>query len=62
MHLSFVLQIKDKIQIKLRIKRVVYLLDKYRDSDSSKASRRMLDDAGVIYEQFESDKEIVIKF
>ena len=51
-----------KAIIQSGIKRVVYLSDKYRDSDSSKASRRMFDDAGVRYEHFESDKEIVIKF
>ena len=51
-----------KAIIESGIKRVVYLSDKYRDSDRSKASRRMFDDAGVRYEHFESDKEIVIKF
>ena len=52
-----------KAIIQSGIKRVVYLSDKYRDSDSSIASRRMFDDAGVKYEQFESkDKELIIKF
>ena len=52
-----------KAIIQSGIKRVVYLSDKYRDSDSSIASRRMFDDAGVKYEQFESkDKQLIIKF
>lgn len=50
-----------KAIIQTGIKKVVYLSDKYKDSDSSKASRRMLESAGVELEQLRTDrKEITI--
>ena len=45
------------------IKHIVYLSDKYKDSDSTKASKRMLDQAGVTYSELKSEREeIVLKF
>lgn len=38
-----------KAVIQAGISRIVYLSDKYKDSDSTKASKRMLDAAGVVY-------------
>lgn len=50
-----------KAIIQTGIKKVVYLSDKYKDSDSAKASRRMLESAGVELEQLRTDrKEITI--
>lgn len=50
-----------KAIIQTGIKKVVYLSDKYKDSDSTKASRRMLESAGVELEQLRTDrKEITI--
>ena len=50
-----------KAIIQTGIKKVVYLSDKYKDSDSTKASRRMLESAGVELEQLSTDrKEITI--
>ena len=52
-----------KAIIQAGIKRVVYLSDKYQTSDSCTASRRMFDQAGVVYEQFiPREKELVIRF
>ena len=45
------------------IKRVVYLEDKYANTESVIAAKKIFDSAGVIYEQMkESEKEIVLKF
>ncbi|MDY5931018.1 MAG: dCMP deaminase family protein [Candidatus Ornithospirochaeta sp.] len=50
-----------KAIIQTGIKKVVYLSDKYKDTDSAKASRRMLESAGVELEQLRTDrKEITI--
>lgn len=52
-----------KAIIQSGIKRIVYLSDKYKDTDNTKASKRMLDVAGVKYEQLKVDiDEIVLKF
>ena len=41
------------------IKEVVYMCDKYADTDSVKASKRMMDAAGVTYRMYiPSDKKI----
>ena len=41
------------------IKEVIYMCDKYADTDSVKASKRMMDAAGVTYRLYEStDKKI----
>lgn len=52
-----------KAIIQSGIKRVVYLSDKYADSDSVKASKKMLDAAGVRYDRIiPKEKEIILKF
>lgn len=48
-----------KAIIQKGISEIVYLSDKYADSDSVKASKRMLDSAGVTYRQFEKTKRTV---
>ena len=40
------------------IKEVVYLSDKYKDTDSTKASKLMFDKCGVTYRQINDDKEL----
>lgn len=48
-----------KAIIQSGISEVVYLSDKYADTDSTKASKKMFDSAGVKYRPFDStDKEI----
>ena len=51
-----------KAIIQSGIKEVIYLSDKYAHTDSTIASKRMLDSAGVAYKQFHSDKTITISF
>ncbi|MBN1866269.1 dCMP deaminase family protein [Candidatus Sumerlaeota bacterium] len=52
-----------KLVIQAGISKIVYLSDKYHDTDSSRAARRMLDMAGVAYEQFQPDGDrIAIDF
>lgn len=52
-----------KAIIQSGIKKVVYLSDKYKDIDSTKASKKMLDGAGVVYEQLiPKTSEILLKF
>lgn len=52
-----------KLIIQSGIKEIIYLSDKYRDSDSIKASKKMLDMAGVKTKQLEvSNKNIVLDF
>lgn len=52
-----------KLVLQSGIARVVYLSDKYHDTVACRASRRMMDMAGVVYEPFESDcTEINIDF
>lgn len=48
-----------KALIQAGIKEVVYLSDKYADSDSTRASKRMMDMVGITYRPYTvSDKEI----
>lgn len=50
-----------KAIIQSGIKEVVYLSDKYHDTDGCKASRLMFDNCGVIYRKYEMvGKDIVI--
>ena len=42
-----------KALIQKRIGKIVYLDDKYHDTDISEAARRMLDSAGVKYERYD---------
>lgn len=41
-----------KSLIQAGIKKVIYLSDKYADSDSTRASKRMMDMVGIAYEQY----------
>ena len=51
-----------KAIIQSGIKRIVYLSDKYADTDSTKASRHMLSQAGVELEKLNTDrKEITLR-
>ncbi len=43
-----------KLVIQSGIKEIVYMCDKYHDSDSSIASRRMFDCAGIKYRKFKT--------
>ena len=50
-----------KALIQKRIGKVVYMDDKYHETDTAEAARRMLDAAGVKYERYEpSGREITI--
>lgn len=46
-----------KAIIQSGIKKVIYLCDKYAQTESVIAAKRMLDAAGVIYEKFVTDKK-----
>lgn len=47
--------------IQVGIKEVVYLSDKYADTDSVVASKRLFDECGVSYRQLGIEKEIILK-
>jgi len=52
-----------KVIIQSGIKKIIYLQDKYKDTDSVKAAKIMLDQTGTTYRQFKPDrKSIVLKF
>ncbi len=52
-----------KAIIQSGIKEVIYLSDKYADTDSVKASKRMFEKAGVIFRELETGiKEITLTF
>lgn len=46
-----------KAIIQSGIKEIVFLNDKYSDTDIVKASKRMFKSSGVVFNKFESDKE-----
>ena len=48
--------------IQAGIKEIIYISDKYYDTDNNRASRRMLDAAGVKLTKFESSKKLEIDF
>ena len=51
-----------KAVIQSGIRKIVYLSDKYADTDATKASKRMLDAAGVKYSHLETErKELKLK-
>ena len=50
-----------KLIIQSGIKEIIYVCDKYKDTDGVKASKRMLDECGVKYHQLKIDKTIDIK-
>jgi len=52
-----------KVIIQSGIKKIIYLSDKYKDTDSVKAAKIMLDQAGTSYRQFKPEREsILLKF
>ena len=51
-----------KAIIQSGISEVIYISDKYADTDNCRASRRMLEAAGIKLTQFESSKKIEIDF
>ncbi len=51
-----------KAIIQSGIKEVIYISDKYKDTDLVQASKRMLNCAGIKLTQFESEKSITIHF
>lgn len=51
-----------KAIIQAGISEVVYISDKYKDTDGCRASRRMLETAGIKLTQFESSRKIEIDF
>ncbi len=51
-----------KAIIQCGIKEVIYISDKYKDTDLVQASKRMLNSAGVKLTHFESDKSLSIDF
>ena len=51
-----------KAIIQAGIKEIIYISDKYYDTDNNRASRRMLDAAGVKLTKFESSKKLEIDF
>lgn len=51
-----------KAIIQCGIKEVIYISDKYKDTDLVQASKRMLNAAGIKLTPFESEKKITINF
>lgn len=51
-----------KAIIQAGIKEIIYISDKYYDTDNNRASRRMLNAAGVKLTKFESSKKLEIDF
>ncbi len=49
-----------KLIIQSGIKEVIYLVDKYKDTDSVKISKKLFDECGVRYYPLEIDKKIDI--
>ena len=49
-----------KLIIQSGIKEIIYICDKYKDTDGVKASKKMLDECGVKYKELKIDKEIKI--
>ena len=50
-----------KIIIQSEIKKVIYLSNKYKDSENNIASRRLFDSCGVEYHQLDLEKQITIE-
>ena len=49
-----------KLIIQSGIKEVIYICDKYKDTEEVKVSKKMMDECGVKYHQLEIDKKIEI--
>ena len=50
-----------KLIIQSGIKEVIYLCDKYKDTDEVKISKKMMDECGVTYRGLDMNKKIVIE-
>lgn len=51
-----------KVIIQSGIKEIIYLSDKYADTDSTKVSKKMFDEVGITYTEYQrSNKKIVIE-
>lgn len=50
-----------KLIIQSGIKEIIYVCDKYKDTDGVKASKKMLDECGIKYKLLKIDKEIKIQ-
>lgn len=48
-----------KAIIQSGIKKIIYLSDKYADTDSTKASKKMLDSAGVEYVEYSGERTAI---
>ena len=48
-----------KIIIQAGIREIIYMSDKYKATDTVRASKRMLDHAGISYRRFESKKGLI---
>jgi dCMP deaminase len=48
-----------KLIIQSGIKEIIYLSDKYKDTDSVKASKRMLEMAGVTFRQLSPGEDTI---
>jgi dCMP deaminase len=52
-----------KAIIQSGIREVIYISDKYKETDSVKASKRMMDRAGVVYRRLQTPlKELTVSF
>ena len=50
-----------KLVIQNGIKEIIYLCDKYKDTDGIKASKHMLEECGVKYTEFPQEKRKILK-
>lgn len=50
-----------KLIIQSGIKEVIYLCDKYKDTDSVRASKRLFDECGVTYQMLDMSKKLTIE-
>lgn len=49
-----------KVIIQSGIEEIIYLSDKYRDTDTVRASKIMLEKSGIGYRQFKTERENVL--
>lgn len=49
-----------KLIIQSGIKEIIYLCDKYKDTDGVRISKKMFDECGVSYKQLEIDEKLTI--
>lgn len=48
-----------KMIIQSGIKKIIYLSDKYKDTESTIASKKLFDSCGVTYEEYKGNKDII---